>query len=153
MKVKKYISGKQRKVAIADYGGGEKYHSFVLFDDTVVGEGGWLQGRWMIAKQLLEAENRWVAHSYDTRADNILKTTDLSPEFKDKLKQIDDKYDLTAGVAQCGGCKWFAALDCDYGMCCNEESLNDGRLTFEHGGCIKHSSIVRLLNELEVAEG
>lgn len=126
------------------------YKSFVIFDDTEVTEGGWLQGKWMTAKEMRNAESRWVKHSYKTRADEHLKGkfyTEIQGIPISKLKEIDADYDLSAGVAQCGGCRFFAALDGDYGMCCNESSENDGRVTFEHGGCVQHSVIQRILKE------
>lgn len=132
------------------------YRSFVLFDGTEVSEGGWLIGRkWMTAKFMRQAETRWVKHSYSTRADNILKIGGLlwDPEAAKRLQEIDDEYDLTAGCAQCGGCRWFAALDGDYGVCCNKLSLNDGRITFEHGGCIQHSFIQELLKVGDTSKG
>lgn len=124
------------------------YRSFVLFDGTEVTQGGWLIGRkWMTAKLMKDAESRWVAHSYKTRADNIMKIKGLPPDVLERLVEIDREYDLSAGCGQCGGCRWFAALDADYGMCCNKEGLNDGRITFEHGGCIQHSFIQELLQK------
>jgi len=122
------------------------YRSFVLFDGTEVSEGGCLIGRkWMTAKIMKSAETRWVKHSYTTRADTYLKQRfSVEVDIK-KLKEIDRLYDLSAGCGQCGGCSWFAALDADYGICCNKESSNDGRITFEHGGCIQHSFIQCLL--------
>jgi len=123
-----------------------KVRNFVLFGDTGVSEGGWLIGRkWMTAKIMKDAEVRWVKHSYQTRADNIMK---IGYPDAEKLRKIDEKYDLSAGCGQCGGCRWFAALDADYGICCNLESPNDGRVTFEHGGCIQHSYIQQLLAEM-----
>ncbi len=100
--------------------GDETYRSSKLFDDTTVTEGGWYWGRkWMTAKFIIAAENRWVQHSYETGKEQ--------PDYKDWIAH------------QCGGCRYFAALDLDYGICCDEYSTNDGRVTFEHGGCIKHS--------------
>lgn len=124
------------------------YRSFVLFDGTVVSEGGWLIGRkWMTAEYMKKAETRWVNHSYTTRADDYLKLKFSVEVDIEALREIDREYDLSAGCAQCGGCRWFAALDADYGVCCNEESPNDGRITFEHGGCIQHSFIQELLGK------
>jgi hypothetical protein len=145
----------------------DKYRTSKLFSDTNIGAGGFLIGhKWMTAKELNKAETRWVNHSYDTRTDNVLKRylddKDLIPYELDKLreklskpldvvvnklKEIDGQYDLSAGCGQCGGCRFFAALDGDYGICCNELSPNDGRVTFEHGGCIQHSFIQELLNK------
>ena len=103
------------------YDDGDRCRTSKLFSDTDLGEGGWYHGRkWMTAKFLVAAETRWVKHSYDTGKQE--------PDVKDDWIPH-----------QCGGCCYFAALDSDYGICCNEESPNDGRITFEHGGCIKHS--------------
>lgn len=41
---------------------------------------------------------------------------------------------------QCGGCRWFAATGLDFGICANPASVLDGAVTFEHGGCDRHSS-------------
>ena len=98
----------------------ETYRTSILFDDTPITEGGWFYGRkWMTAKSLVEAENRWVKQCYQTGEEQ--------PDYDDWIAH------------QCGGCRWFAALDSDWGICCNKLSPNDGRVTFEHGGCIKHS--------------
>ena len=107
--------------------GDDRYRSFVIFDDTVVNEGGWYGGgKWMTAKYLKACVARWVKRSYDTGK--------LEPDCKDGWIPH-----------QCGGCRWFAALDLDYGFCCNLDSPNEGRITFEHGGCIKHSFLQELL--------
>ena len=104
---------------------GETYKTSKLFGDTEISEGGWYCGRrWMTAKFLDSAETRWVRHSYQTGEEE--------PDFDTKYMWIPH---------QCGGCRYFAALDSDYGICCNEFSPNDGRITFEHGGCIKHSDL------------
>lgn len=44
---------------------------------------------------------------------------------------------------QCGGCRWFGALNSDWGICCGEKSPQYGQITFEHTGCAEHSSLVR----------
>jgi len=123
------------------------YRSFILFDNTEVEPGGWLIGRkWLTARFMNRIVDRWVSLSYATRADNLLKYNAV-PEGVDieQLKEIDRLYDLSAGCAQCGGCQWFAALDSDYGFCFNQDSPNEGRITFEHGGCIHHSFLQQLL--------
>jgi len=127
------------------------YRTFVIFDGTEVSEGGWLIGRkWMTAKFMNRIVDKWVRQSYETRADNYLKTHKndmaISPVIE-KLKEIDNDYDLSAGCAQCGGCRWYAAIDGDYGFCFDQDSPNEGRITFEHGGCIQHSFIQSLLNK------
>jgi len=126
------------------------FRIFVIFDNTKVSEGGWLSHKWMTAKFMNRIVDKWVRDSYETRADNYLKTHKndmaISPLIE-KLKEIDNDYDLTAGCAQCGGCRWYAAIDGDYGFCFNQDSPNEGRITFEHGGCIQHSFIQNLLNK------
>lgn len=98
----------------------ETYRTSILFDGTPISEGGWFCGRkWMTAKLLVKAENRWHKRCYQTGKEQT---------------------DYDNWIAhQCGGCRWFAALDSDWGICCNESSPNDGRAVFEHGGCIEHS--------------
>jgi len=93
-----------------------------IFDYTQVSRGGWYCGKkWMPRKYFKECIARWVANSY--------KTAEAQPDY-------------TGWIAhQCGGCYWFAALDLDYGMCCCVDSPNDGRATFEHGGCVEHSDL------------
>ena len=124
------------------------YRTFVIFGGTEVSEGGWLIGRrWVTAKFMNRIVNQWVRESYETRADTYLKRKFSTEVDIKKLKEIDKHYDLSAGCAQCGGCRWFAALDADYGFCFNQSSPNEGRITFEHGGCIYHSFIQELLNK------
>lgn len=146
-KISKELDKKRGKDKIRWHNGGfDKYRVFVLFGGTEVSEGGFLcDRRWMTAKEMKQAESRWVKHSYNTRADTYLKKKFSIEVDLEKLREIDREYDLTAGCAQCGGCRFFAALDADYGICCNGESLNDGRVTLEHGGCIQHSFIQHLL--------
>ena len=139
---------KKRRIIFEDNMMGGKWRSFILFSDTRVSEGGWCGRKWLTAKELIAAENRWATYSYSTRADAILKEADLPKLVKEQLRHIDDMYDLTAGCAQCGGCSFFAAIDGDYGICCNPQSRNDGRVTFEHGGCIDHSFIQELLSNI-----
>lgn len=104
---------------------GETYRTSILFDDTPISEGGWFYGRkWMTGKSLVEAENRWVAQCY--------ATGEHEPDYDTRNEWIPH---------QCGGCRWFAALDSDWGICCNKHSPNDGRATFEHGGCANHSDL------------
>lgn len=144
-----YIPREKRRIK---YEGerGEKYRSYIIFDGTEVGEGGWLIGRkWMTAEYLNSCIDRWVERSYKTRADTYLQRKFSIEVDIEKLKEIDRKYDLSAGCGQCGGCCWFAALDGDYGFCCNEDSPNEGRITFEHGGCIQHSFIQKLLEDVQ----
>jgi len=127
-----------------------EHRSFVIFGGTEVTEGGWMIGRkWMTAKYMSGLVHKWVKQSYATRADNHLDNQQIPEEIRSKLKIIDSKYDLSAGCGQCGGCSWYTAIDGDYGFCFNEQSPNEGRITFEHGGCIEHSFIQQLLNEPE----
>ena len=86
-----------------------------------VSEGGWLIGRrWMSTRELEQALERWVRHSYSTALPEAV---------------------TEGGAYQCGGCRFFGALDGDYGLCCNPASAEDGRVVFEHGGCPKHSYV------------
>ena len=98
-----------------------------IFDDTEVWRGGWYEGKWMTAKYLKECVGRWVTRSYETGK----QEPDCKEPYKDWIPH------------QCGGCYWFAALDSDYGFCCNLKSPNEGRITFEHGGCTEHSDLVQ----------
>lgn len=104
----------------------DNYHSFVIFDDTTICEGGWYYGRkWMTAKYLNALVDKWVKRSYETGREQ--------PDYDVGNQWIPH---------QCGGCHWFAAIDADYGFCCNFKSPNEGRITFEHGGCKEHSDYV-----------
>lgn len=86
-----------------------------------VTEGGWYDGRsWLTAKEIAAAEERWAKRSYATGV----------YEGKGAMQWI---------AHQCGGCKFFAALGNDYGICWNKKSPHDGAITFEHGGCGEHS--------------
>ena len=76
---------------------------------------------WMTTKELRAARDRW-----------------LTASRVDPLKAAREEY---GGVIQCGGCRWFGAFDADFGLCCNPASSFDGKVTFEHGGCEKHSNI------------
>ena len=80
-----------------------------------VERGGWYAGKWLTRDERLHAERRWTARSYEHHANED---------------------------AQCGGCRFFAALGMDYGICANPASPLDGAITFEHGGCPQHSSLV-----------
>ena len=92
--------------------------------------------------EVIDCEN-----SIDPLTGLIIAATLMHPSRK--LKEIDREYDLSAGCAQCGGCRWYAAIDGDYGFCFNQDSPNEGRITFEHGGCIYHSFIQELLQREE----
>lgn len=79
-----------------------------------VERGGWYEGRWLTKAEAAAAQHRWADRSFKTLPD---------------------------GTFQCGGCKFFAALGGDYGLCWNSKSEHDGRVTFEHGGCSEHSRL------------
>lgn len=81
-----------------------------------VERGGWYYGRWLTPKERKAAEKRWADRSYTHRRD---------------------------ANYQCGGCRFFAALGMDYGICANRDSEQDGSITFEHGGCSEHSELDR----------
>jgi hypothetical protein len=78
----------------------------------------------MTAKYLNCCVDRWVKRSYETG-----------------IEQPDYDWENQWIPHQCEWCGWFAALDNDYGFCCNLKSPNEGRITFEHGGCKEHSDI------------
>jgi hypothetical protein len=89
-----------------------------------VEQGGWSYGNKLKPKELKAAEARWSKRAYN-----------LPPvEHFRGHNHFND---------QCGGCRFFAALNADWGICCNEQSLNDGRMTFEHWGCVAHSVLVK----------
>lgn len=123
------------------------YKTFVIFDGTEVSEGGWLIGRkWMTAKYMNKLVSKWVNQSFETRVDKLYKNNKLPEEY---LKICKDRgmLEYTGGDGQCGGCRWFAAFDADYGLCFCEGSPNEGKITFEHAGCIYHSFIQELLSK------
>lgn len=86
-------------------------------------QGGWTKlgnlEDWMTTTDLENIESRIIDRSYSTAP-----------------KREGDEDDI---IAQCGGCKWFASLNSDWGICCNEKSPQDGRIMFEHSGCKEHS--------------
>lgn len=96
---------------------------YAMIGSTRVYRGGWYDApRWQTGKEVAAHLKRWVMRSYETG----VKDDPSDPEWV--------RY-------QCGGCRWFLALDGDYGLCANAASVNDGRLTFEHGGCSVHSEL------------
>ena len=102
---------------------------------TEVSEGGWYNGRsWLTDKAIQEANQRWAMRSYDTRADKHIDE-DILPHYE-------------LGCFQCGGCKFAAMSGADFGICWNKDSPLDGCIIFEHGGCVKHSSLVKLMSEV-----
>ena len=107
-----------------NYGGIREFPAFGSLQygehAVLLSEGGWAQ-KWMTTKELRAARDRW-----------------LTASRVDPLKAAREEY---GGVIQCGGCRWFGAFDADFGLCCNPASSFDGKVTFEHGGCEKHSNI------------
>lgn len=79
--------------------------------------GGWALQSVPDKESIDKAEDRWINRSY-------------IPEATDENGWIRN---------QCGGCKYFAALGSDFGICYNKKSQLDGCITFEHGGCLAHS--------------
>ena len=98
---------------IREGNGRESYKRSRLFSDIEVSNGGW-SSRWVTTRELRAALSRWIAQEYKASP----------PEVSEE-----------AGSYQCGGCRWFLALDSDYGICANKDSRYDGRITFEHIGC------------------
>ncbi len=148
--ISKTLDKERGKDKIKFYNEGDpdfNYRSFVIFDGTEISPGGWLIGRkWMTAKVMNRIVDKWVTTSYKTRVDALYKKGLLPKEYIEPLHQ-QGMLEYTAGDGQCGGCRWFAALDADYGFCFNQDSPNEGRITFEHGGCIQHSFIQALLKQ------
>ncbi len=100
--------------------GGDPKHG-----DTVwLSEGGWLGRSWMTTRELEAAKERWIKASY--RASG---------------KAFEERLAHEGGWIQCGGCRFFAAFDGDFGLCGNPASSMDGHVTFEHGGCENHSNL------------
>ncbi len=95
-----------------------------LFDQMRVSNENY-NGKWLSQKELHASEDRWVKRCY--------KTGEAQLDYKNWIAH------------QCEWCRWFAYFenDDDYGACCNESSPNDGCVVFEHGGCIKHSDLVK----------
>ena len=94
-----------------------------------VAEGGWYNtdgkiANWMTAADLKAATRRAWQRSEDSAPKETVNDTTWIPH-------------------QCGGCRYFAALNADWGFCLQEASPNDGRVVFEHGGCNEHSALVR----------
>lgn len=94
----------------------DKVPLFIL-SDAECKPGGWAPKIIPNNEQINAAENRWITRSYNKEVVN-------DNGFIDQ---------------QCGGCTYFASLGSDFGICWNKESLLDGSITFEHGGCLKHS--------------
>lgn len=86
---------------------------------TISSGGGYHGRHWLTKPMIKKILKRWTKRSYDEG----LKQRGIVNNW------IPD---------QCISCFWFGALDSDYGLCCNEKSPCDGRLVFEHGGCINY---------------
>lgn len=97
--------------------GDGKYREGYLAGMTV-SEGGWYGDRpWLTKALALRAEHRWYE--------------------RDRAQAPKDDEDWVPH--QCGGCKFFGALNADWGICWNETSPLDGHVVFEHVGCAAHS--------------
>lgn len=94
-------------------GWGGVYRTSKLFSCIEVSQGGWAS-RWVTTRELRAARSRWIDQEYKASP----------PEVAEE-----------GGSYQCGGCRFFLALDSDYGICANVASPYDGRITFEHIGC------------------
>ena len=103
-----------------------------------VTSGGWYGGAWLTKRLIRQIEKRWIERAYSFRADKS-----ASSEAKERFSA----YELD--TFQCGGCKFFACWQ-DFGLCWNPDSPMDGRITFEHAGCLKHSSLKNLLATEEI---
>lgn len=116
------------------FGGHAKRNDGTIDDYGVyLTEGGWCGRRWMTTDEIHKAIIRWVRASYKAGTKEAVEDTD--------------------GAYQCGGCRYFAAFDADYGLCCNAKSPQDGRVCFEHGGCYQHSNVeTGIVDAPEVAE-
>lgn len=98
---------------------GGSYRIIQLAGETVE-EGGWYGGsKWLTGSKVDAAENRWIKQA-----------NDAAPK---------DDHDWCEH--QCGGCRYFAALNGDWGICWNKISPMDGRVMFEHVGCEQHSDL------------
>mgnify|MGYP001612048497 FL=1 len=93
--------------------GWDGYRTSRLFSDIQVSQGGW-SSQWVTTSELRSSLSRWIAGEYKASP----------PEVTEE-----------AGAYQCGGCRFFLALDGDYGICANAASRYDGRIVFEHIGC------------------
>lgn len=104
--------------------GDESYRCAELAQAKVE-EGGWYSGRsWLTKKAIKAAEKRWWARS-----------------DRDAIKEDDAPHHIPF---QCGGCKFFAALGADWGICWCVDSARDGSIVWEHGGCRQHSEASRI---------
>jgi hypothetical protein len=113
---------------------GEKIRCAKLAQADVM-QGGWYHGRkWLTNKAIDKAEERWANRSYEAGRQE--------PDYDKK-----GEYDWIPH--QCGGCKFMAALGGDFGICWNQNSPMDGCIIFEHGGCVKHSELVEVLEKGE----
>lgn len=115
-------SGQRREGTAAD---GGSIRVLDLFDGLTVSEGGWYYGKkWMQRADAEAARRRWWLRGLAEAPKVPFGSGRNAPEWVEH---------------QCGGCKFFAALDADWGICWNAESPQDGRLVFEHNGCAEHT--------------
>ena len=115
------VAGSYRTFPMFGWVMDEEREPFDFTHCTIVSQGGWLIGKkWMTTDELWAARDRWAAASYAAAMPQAL---------------------TEGGAYQCGGCRFFAALDADWGLCCNPASQMDGKVTFEHGGCVQHSYV------------
>jgi len=98
--------------------------NYELFRGVVVSIGGWTD-KWLGRRKLKRALDRWVVNSRETGKQEPDMEHDWIPH-------------------QCGGCRFAALFDFNYGLCANELSPNDGKVIFEHGGCVNHSDYTLL---------
>ena len=96
---------------------GVSYPTAELFHGVLVTQGGWAR-QWLNLLELKAALKRWVSRSFTT---------------------ADPRAATDGAWYQCGGCRFVMMFDGDYGLCGNAESPNDGRVVFEHAGCMEHS--------------
>ena len=98
------------RVASTTFG---SYKKSKMFSDIEVTNGGWTD-RWVTTRELRAALDRWI-----------------NQEYKANPPEVTEQ----AGAYQCGGCRFFLALDSDYGLCASKDSPYDGKVVFEHVGC------------------
>jgi len=85
------------------------------------------------------SEGGWAC--VDGRLKDWMTKADLESAEKRIFKNSQPEDYDSSDMPQCGGCKWFGALNGDWGICCNEKSPQDTRIQFEHSGCFQHSAL------------